>query len=296
MKKKLLWIVLASAFIHISTVLPDIQEEEQPDISKEYDAPDSYLHKKPHGKPFNNINREKVSEYFRHFLVDTVNVWSYVLSLDTMNLLLPIIPAYLTARFQEKRIHNKFYNCSDHTNKHQPSKWLRAPAVDDGVVAIPFIIFGGLGLAATDPYLRREAQTFTTGLVWAWATKVVFKELIKTESCLRPWNEHYSATEQSHGGNPSGHLTTLTFLVTYWAFKWGLPWVIPMGAYTLYAMAVNVAVNHHYLSQVVAGAGLGIIFGVAAHSAFDFVAQHDNIVVGFDATGGKPGIKLTYSF
>ena len=257
---------------------------------------DSYLRTRPQGKPFNVLNRAKVNEFTRHLVVDTVNVWSFVFSLDTMRLLLPIVPIYLVARHEDERVHQQFYRCATHTNKNQPKGFLRAVAVDDGVVAIPFIVLSSLGWFSTDPYTRRQAQTFTTGLIWAWVTKIVLKELVKVDACLRPWNEHHSAYERSYGGNPSGHLTTLTFLTTYWAFQWGLPWAVPMGAYTLYAMAVNVAVNHHYLSQVVAGASLGLIFGVAAHTAFDFTKKHDNIVVGFDVTQGKPGIKLTYSF
>lgn len=295
--KKALFLILGCSAIAQANLFngqPDVTQQQKQ--KKAADNEESYLLKKPYGKPFNTLNRTKVSEFARHIIVDTVNVWSYALSLDTMRLLLPIIPIYLIARHEDYKIHSKFYNCATHTNENQPPSFLRAIAVDDGIVAIPFIILSSLGWFSTSPYTRRQAQTFTTGLIWTWATKIVLKELIKVDACLRPWNEHYSSEQQAYGGNPSGHLATLTFLTTYWAFQWGIAWAVPMGAYTIYAMAVNVAVNHHYLSQVVAGASLGLIFGVAAHSAFDFVKKHDNIVVGFDATNGKPGIKLTYSF
>ncbi len=296
MKKTVFFILGCSTVVQagILNQTDTAQQKQQPHTTD--DNAESYLLKKPYGKPFNSLSREKVHEFARHIIVDTVNVWSYALSLDTMRLLLPIIPTYLIARHEDYKIHSKFYNCATHTNENQPPSFLRAIAVDDGVVAIPFIVLSSLGWFSTSPYTRRQAQTFTTGLIWAWTTKIVLKELVKVDACLRPWNEHYSSEHRSYGGNPSGHLATLTFLTTYWAFQWGLPWAVPMGAYTIYAMAVNVAVNHHYLSQVVAGASLGLIFGVAAHSAFDFVKKNDNIVVGFDATKGKPGIKLTYSF
>ncbi len=298
-KKTIIYILVVT--IIPCTVYPaqqqlDDQEDAQESVQETVQEQRSYLLDIPNGKPFETLNHEKVHGYFRHFIVDTVNIWSFVFSLDTMNLLLAIIPTYLIAQHEDNRVHRQFYDCATHTNKNQPKGFPKAIVIDDGFIALPLIALGSLGWFSTSAYTRRQCQVFVSGLVWAWLTKVVFKTIVKVDGCLRPWNEEYSANYQSYGGNPSGHLTSLSFLTTYWAFQWGLPWALPMGALTLYSMAINVAVNHHYLSQVVAGASLGLVFGVAAHSAFDFVKKTDNIVVGFDATGGKPGIKLTYSF
>lgn len=254
----------------------------------------SYLLDIPRRKPFNDITRDQVTGYVRKIFVDTANIWHYVLSLDTMRLLLPIVPSYLMTRQFDTQVHKHFYDRATHTNKNQPKGFIRDMGVD--LLSIPFVALSLLGWFSTDAYMRREAQLFTTGLIWVWASKIFLKQ-IKTDHALRPWHENYSCEKRSYGGSPSGHLSTFTFLTSYWAFEWGLKWALPMGLFNLYVLGINVAVNHHYLSQVFAGASLGLIFGVAAHSAFEHVKFDNNIVnFGLDIDQGRPGIKLSYSF
>ena len=155
---------------------------------------------------------------------------------------------------------------------------------------------GIAGWIHSDPYKRRRAQMFTTGLTWAYISKRSFK-FIKTEANLRPLNGEFDNVERVYGGNPSGHMTITTYMATFWALEKGKRLGIPLGLLTALAFSTNVACNHHYFSQAVAGTGLGMMMGYASHAAFRNITLPEDMSIGLSADHkGNLGVKFAYNF
>jgi membrane-associated phospholipid phosphatase len=249
-----------------------------------------------YGKPMEHITAKRANHYFNKFFIDSANIWKKVFTLHSMKVLTAIMPFYLVGRKADSAVHRQLYDQTTHTNKHQPPEWLKMILYEE-MMAIPMLGYGILGLLHTDAVERRAAQVFGTGLLWAWASKVIVKEVIKTDANLRPWCQGFSQHEQTHGGNPSGHTTMAAYLATYlWLHK-GISWGLPATIYTVGVAGVSVAINHHYLSQVIAGAGFGALFGIAAYSVFSDWNLPENLTVGFDVNNrAQLGLKIAYNF
>ncbi len=241
------------------------------------------------------ITPPKVNRLVRKFVVDTYNLWDNFFDRVSLKVFAGVLPFYLIGRKLDPDLHQHFYDADRHKNIHQPPKVMK-DLLSDGAMAIPFGIYGVYNWFNKDPYKRRQAQVFTVGLFWTWTTKVFLKE-IKVESGLRPWHEEFSRHERTHGGNPSGHTSMATFMATYvWMVKGG-KYGYPLAIYAGLVGGLSVAVNHHYVSQVVAGAGLGIMLGVSASSVFEKATLPENMEIGLatDRRGGL-GVQVAYNF
>ncbi len=243
-----------------------------------------------------SIARDWIHNYLSCFLVDTVVVWKNIFTLSSMKVATAAIPLYISVRPANKIIHSKFYDPLTHKNVKQPPKFFKEIAVADGIVAIPFVAFNLYGFLSKGPLEFRRVQVFNAGLVATWATKTVIKSFTH-DDCYRPWHQDFSCTEQAANGFPSGHAAMIAYLATYWALEKGYKWGLPLGTYALYAMAINVVANNHYISQVFAGATIGVLFGVAAHHTFEQTVIRENLAIGFCSDSkGKPGFRLAYDF
>jgi membrane-associated phospholipid phosphatase len=90
------------------------------------------------------------------------------------------------------------------------------------------------------------------------------------KGCLRPWNEHFSSVQRARGGFPSGHLATVSYAATLYGVRFGPKWGVPLGLLTAAVGVSFLNCNRHYISQILAGVGLGAIYGVAASKQVDF--------------------------
>lgn len=251
---------------------------------------------KKKARPMENITPEKVNGLLRKFILDSYAITEKIFTMRSMKVLTGVIPFYLLARQANATVHRQFYDSATHKNINQPPKWLKTMLTDEAM-AIPFLGYGLVGLWHTDPEKRRAAQLFSTGLLLAWSTKIIIKEVVKTESTLRPWNENFDAHERSHGGSPSGHTAMAVFMATYLALYKGPKYGIPLSIYAGFVGSMSVAVNHHYVSQIVAGAGLGALIGVAAYSVLEDFSLPENVDMGLATDSrGNLGVRFTYSF
>lgn len=246
-------------------------------------------------RPMENITPEKMNGFLKKFFVDSYHIGQKVFTLESMKVLSAVVPFYLIGRKADPVVHRQFYDAENHKNKHQPPHWLKELLADEAM-AIPFAIYGLTGWFHTDPVRRRAAQLFGTGLLWTWSTKILVKE-IKTEAGLRPWHEEFSQHKRSHGGNPSGHTSMAMFMATYLGLMYGWKAGVPLGMYTAAVAGLSVAVNHHYISQVFAGAGLGAVIGVATYSVFQDWQLPENLEVALATDSrGNLGMKIAYNF
>ena len=67
--------------------------------------------------------------------------------------------------------------------------------------------------------------------------------------------------------------------------------------YSCFVGSVSIALNCHYLSQIVAGAGLGIIVGAAAYAVLEKYHLPANFEIGITTNQrGTLGIQVAYNF
>lgn len=249
------------------------------------------------GNPFDRMTPKRVNGYVKNIFEDTRSIGRNIFSLDTMKIMTATMPFYLSARRANNRLQRQFYNAEVHENKHQPPKFMCDIALKDEYIMIPFLAIAATGFIHHDPYNRRRAQLFTNGLIWCFSLKVLLKEIIKTDGNLRPWNEKFSSEKRSYGGLPSGHMTITTYMAVFWGLEKGRKYGVPLGLFTAYALSMNVACNHHYLSQAIAGMGLGAIIGVATQHAFKDLTMPKDMHLGFGVNDqGKLGIRFAYDF
>lgn len=236
-------------------------------------------------------------DYLRCFVVDTVDVWKNLFSPSSMHVMSALVPLYLSTRQANHVIHRQFYDPITHENIKQPPKFLRDIAVADALVAIPFVAFNAYGWwFSKDPNEFRRVQVFNAGLISTLITKYSLKGF-KHKDAYRPWNEEFPCDTQADNGWPSGHAAMIAYLATYWGLEKGYRWGVPLGIFTVYAMAINVVTNHHYISQVFVGAGLGVLFGVSAHKTFQQLADNEDLFVGLGAdVHGNPALRIAYDF
>lgn len=238
---------------------------------------------------------QKLRGFIHKVAVDSRDIWKNIFTLQTMKTLTAVIPFYLIGRKADPAVHRQFYDAENHRNKNQPPDWLKTLLVDE-VTGLPIILYGLSGWMHKDPAERRASQLFVAGLGWAWGTKIIVKQL-KAESNLRPWNENYEQHKLTHGGNPSGHTTLTVYFATYMGLYKGAKYAVPLGLYSFLVASLSVVSNHHYLSQVVAGAGLGALFGVASYSVLEEKHLPKDLEIGLVADHkGRLGMQVAYNF
>lgn len=289
MKKK--FILIISFVCFSQTVFSQAIFDNYEDYSQDYEDDSN---SKTKGKV--RITPKKMKNYFSKMVMDSFSIGKKIATLDSMKVLTATIPFYLIGRKVEDKIHKQFYNVATHTNRHQPSKALKV-FLKDEVMALPFLGYSFLGWLHHDPIKRRAAQIFGSGLLIAWGSKIVVKEVIKTDGNLRPWCEGYSQHKRVHGGNPSGHTTLAAYMATYLGLYKGMKAGVPLGMYAGFIGGMSIAVNHHYLSQIIAGAGFGIAIGAASYSVFSDLKLPENLTVSFDMNQeAQLGLKIAYNF
>jgi len=244
------------------------------------------------------LTPERTGDFFKKLVVDTRDIFSEVATPSTLKVIAGFLPFYLIGRKIDERAHAAFYNGDQHLNINQPPTALMT-VFNDAVYALPFVFLGSQGIFSRDPYIRRAGQIFALGTFYTWATKVLIKE-IETDAALRPLNENFKPSPRVHGGNPSGHTAIIAFLSTYYGLYKGKKYGVPCALYAGLTGALLVTTNRHYVSQVFAGAALGVIFGLAAHRVrLKLTHEEYSAKLAFgptsDAKGGV-GFGLSYQF
>lgn len=247
-------------------------------------------------RPLNEVTPKKVRRYLRKYFYDSGKIIKNLFDMRSMKVITGVYPFYIIGRWADPHLQAKFYDPVTQTNIHQAPRSVKI-LFEDVCMAIPFIYFSSQGFAHRNPVERRAAQLFVTGFLWAWGSKVLAKQF-KHDGAIRPPHEDFDQSKPTHGGSPSGHSAMASFMATYWGMYKGKKYGIPLGLYTGLIMGIAVTGNYHYISQAIAGAGLGILFGVAANKSLGEILKEE-IKVSFDFAQdrhGNPGFKISYDF
>ena len=157
------------------------------------------------------------------------------------------------------------------------------------------VILSSLMLWAPNEDLRQTARMFAIGIPFVHSGKNILKKL-RIKACLRPWHEDFSHKKRSAGGFPSGHMANVTFAATLFGIRHGIKWAAPLSLLAAFVFADFVNCNRHYVSQIIAGAGLGVIYAFAANAVIERkLSDRYSCGIGVDPCG-KSTLKLAYNF
>lgn len=203
------------------------------------------------------------------------------------------LPVYLAARLLDEPIQCHFFTHETHKNINQLPRWCHE-LVRYGI-AIPIVILGSQLFLSCDPELREAAWMLLLGIPFVIFGKDIIKKF-DAEWCLRPWHEDFCKLhKQAMGGFPSGHMAQAAYIATLYGMRFGHMAAIPLSFFAASLGIVFLNCNRHYLSQIIAGVGLGAMYGIAANKVIDSKLAHD-ITVGLTFDRGVPGIKACYRF
>lgn len=197
---------------------------------------------------------------------DLIQLNINLFSRDSARILTASIPWFVATSFIDKPVHSLFYDDTCHKNKRQIHNGFAEFIETSAFMSV--IAVSGLSLFVKDAELRTVSRIFALGAISGLVVKDVIK-LVPFRAGLRPPNEKFDCKQKYYTGFPSGHMFQAAYLATVLGSHYGPKVLFPLIAFNAVMFSVLVATNRHYVSQVVAGASFGILYGVAAHSLID---------------------------
>lgn len=239
---------------------------------------------------------KKIHQAF-HFcgdvIMDVLRIHKNLFSVTTAQIFTAFTPIYIVSRSIDEDLQSRFYDPGNHKNTCQFPKACHQIARFG--VGIPMAFLSSLMFFAPSHEMRVTARVFALGWPFVHFTKDVIKS-IDTKGCLRPWHEDFSCTKRSTGGFPSGHMANMTYTATLWGLRYGPKWGIPLSLGAAFVFADFINCNRHYLSQLIAGAGLGVIYAFAVNKVIEKKLSHNIDLKVQCNTRGKPTVILSYLF
>jgi membrane-associated phospholipid phosphatase len=193
----------------------------------------------------------------------------------------------------DEKIQNCFYAPCCHRNTSQMPHWCKSVAKYS--IAVPITIFGLEALFSSDVDHKTTGRIFLLGMPFVIFGKDLIKRA-KFDACLRPWNQHFSREKRAHGGFPSGHMAEASYIAVLYGMRYGPKYAIPLGLMATFLGAAFLNCNRHYISQLVAGVGLGTLYALAANKLINARLHQDlHLNVGCDKYG-SPCLDVSYDF
>lgn len=235
----------------------------------------------------------QAARFFGDIVVDAFVLNKNLFSITSAKILTGFTPLYLITRMTDERIQCNFHDHVCHKNVNQLPK--ACHAIGRYAIGIPMVGLASLAIFAHDEDLRMTGRIFAIGLPFVHWGKEIIKKL-EFNACLRPWHEDFSHKKRSAGGFPSGHMANVTFMATLFGMRFGPKWGVPLGFLASFIFVDFVNCNRHYVSQLVAGAGLGVLFACAADTLIDKkLSDRYELTVGADSSGA-PTVTCSYRF
>lgn len=209
---------------------------------------------------FNNLNCYFYKIIFTEILKDSIEINKNLISKDNLKICLIISPFYFTSLYIDKYINYLFYDKNLNSNIRQ-------------ITDLKFYNFDISNILLTNSILTTTCYVLSNnlkyniigtelflGLFFMGITKNIVK-LFKWSKSIRPLNHNFTKKNIYYGGFPSGHLATISYISYIWYNQFGYESSLPLFftfGYTFFDYLIK---NRHYLSQILAGIGLGLIYG-----------------------------------
>lgn len=224
--------------------------------------------------------------------MDALRLNRYIFHVDTAKIITAFTPFYIITRSIDEDIQSRFYDPVLHKNINQiPRACYQIAKYGVGVPMVGLSAF----IFSDDPDLRQTARLFIIGWPFVhWGKNLIKK--INTKSCLRPWHEDFNSEKRARGGFPSGHMANVMYAATLFGLRHGPQWGIPLGLFATFVLVDFINCDRHYFSQLIAGAGLGVIYAFAANKVIEQkLSENFSFSMNTDDYG-RPGVSLAYSF
>jgi hypothetical protein len=232
-----------------------------------------------------NLIKEAIQDTF-WLNVNLISTESFIVIGSTL-------PVYLAARLMDDHIQCHFFSHQSHKNINQMPSWCH-DLVRFGV-GVPIVILGSQLFISKDPEWREAAWMLLLGIPFVIFGKDIIKKF-DADFCLRPWHQDFCKEhKQSMGGFPSGHMAQAAYIATLYGIRFGHRLAVPLAFFAAAVGIVFLNCNRHYFSQLVAGAGLGAMYGIAANKVIDCKLAQD-ISIGLCLDRGGPALKACYRF
>lgn len=235
-------------------------------------------------------------KWLKIWVEDFFKLQAQLFTWDSVKILTAVVPVYLGTRKMDKDFQTCFYDSENHKNIHQIPKWL-CELSDKGVPAM-IAILSSFSIFSYNPELRLTSFVYTQAVIAYWIAKNIFKNSCNVDCNMRPKNEKFCNCDKctAYGGLPSGHTGEAVLAAILFGLRHGPMWGIPLGLYATLVFGVSVSSNRHYISQVVGGVGLGMLYGVAAYNLIKSKFPYD-ISCGLRSDHkGRTLVDVNYSF
>jgi len=216
-----------------------------------------------------------------------------IFATESLKIIAGTLPFYLQARVLDNHIQECFYKGCCHKNINQLHSSCTV-AAKYGVV-IPVVLFSTFAFFADDEELQKTSKVFLLGVPFVIIGKNIIKNF-EADFCLRPPCEHFDKHKRVHGGFPSGHMAEAVYIATLFGMRYGKKAAIPLGAFAGFVGYTFISCNRHYGSQIVAGAALGAIYGIAASKVVDSDLNNNFSLSLESAPNGGAAVGITYTF
>ncbi len=240
--------------------------------------------------------RHKVQDlgnYIGGLGADAIRLNVNLFTWDSFKVITGIFPFYIFSRMVDERLQSMFHDNHHHKNENQFPRWSHDFA--EKSIGVPITFFGLSYLTTRNKELRESSRIFLIGFPF-----VIFgKDLLKSFQwglSKRPWNEKFDCRRRAFGGFPSGHVAEATYMAVMFGMRYGLRAGVPLGVLAAAIGVTFLNCNRHYLSQMVAGAGLGTLYAIAANKLVD-TRLNDQFSFGLSMNErGAPSFALSYQF
>lgn len=236
-----------------------------------------------------------VGKFIQDVLYDAAMINYNLISWDSFKVITAVFPFFIGARMIDDRMHHIFYDPKHHRNINQ----MPLPSLCEGLaefsIAAPIVFFGLQMFFSKSHEIRETNKVFLVGMPFVIWSKEIIKQF-RFDACLRPWREEFSCKKRSFGGLPSGHLAETTYTAVLYGMRYGPRFGVPLGVLALGVGITFLSCNRHYASQMVAGAGVGAMYALAANKLINSNLEH-NFDLGMKIdTAGNPTFSVSWRF
>ena len=226
-------------------------------------------------------------------LSDMIALNKNLVSTESFIVIASTLPIYLAARLIDDPLQCHFFTHHTHKNINQLPQWCH-DTVRFGI-GIPIVLLGSQLFLSNDPEWREAAWMLFLGIPFVIFGKDIIKRF-DADFCMRPWHEDFCKDhKRAMGGFPSGHMAQATYIATLYGIRFGPKLAIPLGLFAASVGLVFLNCNRHYFSQLVAGVGLGALYGIAANKVIDLKLCPD-LRIDFCLDRNGPAIKACFKF
>lgn len=229
---------------------------------------------------------------------DIIDLNKYALfSADTFKVVTTTFPLYVLTRIFDEDVQQCFHRECCHKDIHQAPEWCRD--LSKYGLGIPIAVLGMMAFFGHNEEFRVTGRIFLLGMPFVLSGKDIIKK-IPFDANRRPWCDRFPCDKRAFGGFPSGHMAEVSYMTVLYGLRYGLRAAVPIGIFGTFLGVTFLNCNRHYVSQLVAGAGLGTLFALAADKVIDNRLERNckrRFDCGYDTDmHGQPAFKVSCSF